>query len=59
MEVIARDNKDVTPQQIENRHENSIEKNYPSTPVYGHGEVNPGHKEPDEGMAIVNTIRTR
>jgi hypothetical protein len=34
-----------------------IRENYPSTPVFGHGEVNPGHKEADEGMAIVNAIR--
>jgi soluble lytic murein transglycosylase-like protein len=25
--------------------------------VFGHGEVNPGHKEPDEGMTVVNGIR--
>jgi hypothetical protein len=30
---------------------------YPTTPFYGHGEVNPGHKEADEGMAEVNAIR--
>ena len=25
--------------------------------MFGHGEVNPGHKEADEGMTIVNAIR--
>jgi hypothetical protein len=56
MEVIARDNGDVTPQQVKAA-KAFIEKNYPTTPVFGHGEVNPGHKEADEGMAIVNAIR--
>jgi hypothetical protein len=57
MEVIARDNNDVTPAQVKSA-KAFIAKNYPSTPVYGHGEVNPGHKEVDEGMAIVNAIRS-
>ncbi|WP_439398716.1 peptidoglycan recognition protein family protein [Bradyrhizobium sp. PMVTL-01] len=57
MEVIARDDKDVTPQQVEAARA-FIAKNYPNTPVYGHGEVNPGHKEADEGMSIVNAIRS-
>jgi hypothetical protein len=30
---------------------------YPDLPVFGHGEVNPGHKEADEGMSITNAIR--
>ena len=56
MEVAAFNNKDVLEKQ---RLAGSrfIEQNYPNTPVFGHGEVNPGHKEADEGMAIVNTIR--
>ncbi|WP_024517073.1 N-acetylmuramoyl-L-alanine amidase [Bradyrhizobium sp. Tv2a-2] len=57
MEVIARDNKDVTPAQVAAARA-FIAKNYPNTPVYGHGEVNPGHKEADEGAAIVNAIRS-
>jgi hypothetical protein len=56
MEVIARDDKDVTPAQVAAA-KAFIAKNYPTTPVYGHGEVNPGHKEADEGMTIVNAIR--
>lgn len=56
MEVIARDNKDVTQKQIDAA-QKFIRENYPNTPVYGHGEVNPGHKEADEGMAITNAIR--
>ena len=29
----------------------------PKTNVFGHGEVNPGHKLPDEGLTIANGIR--
>jgi hypothetical protein len=57
MEVIAKNNKDVTPQQIKAA-QAFIAQNYPHLPIYGHGEVNPGHKEADEGMAIVNAIRS-
>lgn len=56
MEVIARDNKDVTPQQVAAA-QRFIHENYPGITVYGHGEINPGHKQADEGMAIVNAIR--
>jgi hypothetical protein len=56
MEVIAKNDKDVTKAQIKAASE-FIRKNYPQTPVYGHGEVNPGHKEADEGMSITNAIR--
>jgi hypothetical protein len=27
-----------------------MQARYPNTPIFGHGEVNPGHKEADEGM---------
>jgi hypothetical protein len=30
----------------------------PKTAVFGHGEVNPGHKEADEGMSTVSRIRS-
>src|SRR5215475_2842445 len=56
MEVIARDNNDVTPKQVQAARD-FIAQNYPNTPVFGHGEVNPGHKEADEGMSIVSAIR--
>lgn len=56
MEVIAEDNRDVTPQQVAAA-QKFIREKYPNTPVFGHGEVNPGHKEADEGMAIVGAIR--
>ncbi len=29
----------------------------PLTSVYGHGEVNPGHRQESEGMTIVNAVR--
>jgi murein DD-endopeptidase MepM/ murein hydrolase activator NlpD len=57
MEVVARDNHDVTPAQVEAARK-FIDQYYPDVPVYGHGEVNPGHKQADEGMAIVNAIRS-
>lgn len=56
MEVIARDDRDVTPAQVAAAKKFIAEK-YPNTPVFGHGEVNPGHKEATEGMTIVNAIR--
>jgi hypothetical protein len=56
MEVIARNNRDVTAAQIRASQE-FIRSKYPGIPVFGHGEVNPGHKEADEGMAEVNAIR--
>ena len=56
MEVIAKNDADVTPAQVAAA-QKFIGQNYPNTPVFGHGEVNPGHKEADEGMSIVNAIR--
>lgn len=56
MEVVAKDNNDVTPAQVKAAQE-FIRENYPNTPVFGHGEVNPGHKEADEGLKISNAIR--
>jgi hypothetical protein len=62
VEVIARDNKDVTPAQIKAVQglvaRQAQKYGYdPATSVFGHGEVNPGHKEADEGMSSVNLIR--
>jgi hypothetical protein len=56
MEVIAENDRDVTKAQREAA-VRFIRENYPNTPVFGHGEVNPGHREPDEGMTIINAIR--
>lgn len=55
MEIIARNDRDVTEAQVKAARE-FVAKNYPNTPVYGHGQVNPGHKEADEGMKVVNSI---
>jgi hypothetical protein len=56
MEVIAKNDADVTPAQVSAARK-FIQKYYPRTPVYGHGEVNPGHKEASEGMTITRAIR--
>ena len=60
LEVIARNNKDLTPAQIQAAQDwiEHMRAKYPTigNRVFGHGEVNP-HKEADEGMAIVNTWR--
>ncbi|MBY0560013.1 phage tail tape measure protein [Hyphomicrobium sp.] len=37
-----------------------LQKEYPSLKnVYGHGQVNPGHKEPDEGKTITDFIKQK
>ena len=56
IEVAANDDGDVLPVQIEGV-KKYLAKYYPNVNVFGHGEVNPGHKEADEGMSIVNQIR--
>ena len=56
MELVAKNDADVTPAQVASARQ-FIAANYPNTPVYGHGEVNPGHKQASEGMAAVNAIR--
>jgi hypothetical protein len=56
MEVIGKNDADINAAQVKAAQE-FINKNYPNTPVYGHGEVNPGHKEATEGATIVNAIR--
>jgi muramidase (phage lysozyme) len=55
MEVIANDDSDITPAQVASAQQ-FIRTYYPNTPVYGHGQVNPGHKQATEGMTIVNAI---
>lgn len=61
IEVIAKDNKDVTPEQRATglRFIQAMQKRFPSIgqSIYGHGEVNKGHKEADEGAAIVSLYR--
>jgi hypothetical protein len=50
MEIIAKDDKDVLPNEVQSAVE-FMKKYYPNTPVYGHGQVNPGHKEATEGQS--------
>lgn len=50
MEIIAKDDSDLTDAQ-KNSAARFIAARYPNTPVLGHGEVNPGHKEADEGRS--------
>jgi N-acetylmuramoyl-L-alanine amidase len=50
MEIIALDDKDVTDAQKQS-FARFIAARYPNTPLFGHGEVNPGHKEADEGLS--------
>jgi hypothetical protein len=56
IEVVAKNDADVTPAQRKAVKE-YLDKHYPNTPLYGHGEVNPGHRESDEGMSIVHDVR--
>lgn len=63
VEVMAANNADVTPQQREAVAQLNARdaKQYgydPKADVFGHGEVNPGHKEADEGMSSVSRIRS-
>ena len=54
VEVAANDNKDLNSAQVATLVK--LGRMYGNTPVYGHGQVNPGHKEADEGMTGVNAI---
>jgi hypothetical protein len=57
MEVMAADDKHVKNVQVAAAMK-FIHDHYPSTPVYGHGEVQ-RDKEPDEGKTIVDAIRNQ
>ena len=64
MEVIARNEKDVTPGQVQSG-VNFVGQRYATTPVGGHGEVNPGydpknrgpHRTADEGQRITQAVK--
>jgi len=56
MELVAKDDSDVTPEQIASARR-FIAENYPNIPVYGHGEVNPGHKQATEGATVARAVR--
>jgi len=63
VEIIAANDRDVLPIQREAAArligERAERWGYdPRTSVFGHGEVNPGHKEADEGMSTVSRIRS-
>lgn len=63
VEIIARDDKDVTPAQVAAARKliatKAQEHGFGPNAVFGHGEVNPGHKMPEEGMSVVRAIRER
>lgn len=62
VEVIAADDKSVLPVQVEAAKQlaAALEAKYHFTDnmIFGHGEVNPSHKEADEGRTIVSAIRS-
>ena len=55
MEIIAKNDADVTKKQALAAAK-FMRENYPNTPVYGHGQLNPGHREASEGMTAVHAI---
>jgi hypothetical protein len=60
VEMIAKNNADLTAAQVEsarNFYKQLQEKYGEDLKVFGHGEVNPGHKLPSEGMGAVDAIR--
>lgn len=62
VEIIANDDADVLDIQkkaaLRLIDEQSKRYGYdPTTNVFGHGEVNPGHKQASEGMGVVNLVR--
>jgi hypothetical protein len=54
VEIEANDDKDVTPAQVETA--KRLARAYPNADVLTHGEVNPGHKEKDEGKTAAAAI---
>jgi hypothetical protein len=62
VEIIAADDKDVLPVQVQAAlrliAERAAKHGYdPKKDVFGHGEVNPGHRQITEGMSTVNLAR--
>lgn len=55
MEIVAKDDKDVTAQQTK-AFAAFIRTHYPNTPILGHGQVNPGHREETEGMSARKAV---
>jgi hypothetical protein len=64
VEIIANDDADVLPVQVRAAEQlikaRAAKWGYnPTTSVFGHGEVNPGHKQATEGMTVVNAMRAQ
>lgn len=59
MEVIANDDSDVTAAQVAAAQKFAVEfsKLHPGIQYFGHGEVNPHHKQATEGLTIANAVR--
>jgi Phage tail lysozyme/N-acetylmuramoyl-L-alanine amidase len=59
MEIIANDDRDITPQQVAAARDfaTGYAQQHPGIQFYGHGYVNPGHKEATEGATITNAVR--
>jgi hypothetical protein len=59
MEVIAKDDKDITPAQVASarRFAQWYSGQHPGVEYFGHGQVNPGHKEADEGRTLTLASR--
>lgn len=58
MEVIAKDDRDITPAQVEASKAflSGLQRAYPGLKVFGHGEIN-DHKQETEGRTIVEAFR--
>lgn len=63
VEIIAKDDKDVRPEQVAAARKliaaEAGKHGFSKDAVFGHGEVNPGHKQSDEGMSTVSIIRDK
>lgn len=56
VEIIAKDDSDVLPVQVEAAKRLAQQLGYAPNQVYGHGEVNP-HKQKTEGATVISAIR--
>lgn len=56
VEIIAKDDSDILPVQVEAAKQLVAQLGYSPSQVYGHGEVNP-HKQRTEGATVVSAIR--
>lgn len=56
VEIIAKDDSDILPIQVEAAKKLAAQLGYAPNQVYGHGEINP-HKQKTEGATVVSAIR--